>query len=169
MASLTWWISSWQVILLNFSLLVPIKNYFDRFLTIDRCIWSSWYHLQSWKIYIYIYFISGLFYCNSHTKMYFRTYGVFINNSVLSFHFVFQRSCCSIQTIKKTLLKICSFFVSQKIPSADGLNPGQPLPQVGFWSLWDLMCALTQERLLSRAWCLPQHTEVWWPGGKNQV
>lgn len=54
-------------------------------------------------------FFPGFFYCNSQIKVYLSTSHVFISNSVLSFHFIFQRSFCSIQAIKK-LLKICSFF-----------------------------------------------------------
>lgn len=111
-------------------------------------------------------FFSGFFYCNSQIKVYLSTSHVFISNSVLSFHFIFQRSCCSIQAIKNSW-KSVPFFVSQKKTlSADCLSPGQPLHQVGFWSLWELMCAQTQERLPSRDWCLTQQQR---PGGTNRI
>lgn len=166
MGSLTWWISSWQVILLNFSLLVPIKNYFDRSLTL------FWYMHMEFLIsltqleYFFV-VISGFFYCSSHIKVNPSTYHVFINNSVLSFHFIFQRSHCSIQAIKTKLCwKSVPLFVSQKkIPSADCLSPGQPLHPVGFWSTCDLMCTQAQRRLLSGDWCLTQQAKVRWPGG----
>lgn len=80
----------------------------------------------------YIYIISGFFYCNSHTKMYFRTYGVFINNSVLSFHFVFQRSCCSIQTINKTTLENLFFLCFTADTKCRWLKPWTATAPSGF-------------------------------------
>lgn len=100
--------------------------------------------------------------------MYLNTSHVFINNSVLSFHFIFQRFYCSTQAIKtRHSWKSVPFFVPQKkIPSADCLSPGQPLHQEGFWRLWELMCAQTQERLPSRDWCLTQQAKAW--GWRNK-
>lgn len=156
--------------LLNFSLLVRIKNHFDHSLTIDICIWSSWYQLQ---YFFFVVVISGFFYCNSHNKVCLSTYHIFINNSVLSFHFIFQRSCCSVQPIKsRHSWKAVPICISQKkIPSAGCLSPGQPLHQGGFWSrgTW---CVLRHSKgFPAQIWCLSQQAKVWWPGGggANQI
>lgn len=164
MGSLTWWISNWQVILLNFSLLVLIKNYFYHSLTV------FWYMHLVFLISVTQLEIGFALFLISFTIIYISKFTSVLTMSLwitvlLVFISSFRGSHCIIQALENILLQSCYFFVFPKILSADSLNPRQMLYQVGFWRLHGLMCIQTQWRLLSRDWYLMQSKGVMAGGG----
>lgn len=106
---MTEWVSDWQVILLNFSLLVPIRNYFLYSLAVFLVYLLG---VSDNSCTIKIIFFLNLFYYNSHTEVYLGTYSVFIKKKLLvCISFVWGSHCIMQAVEKDSLAKPLLFYI----------------------------------------------------------
>lgn len=105
---MTEWVSDWQVILLNFSLLVPIRNYFLYSLAVFLVYLLG---VSDNSCTIKIIFFLNLFYYNSHTEVYLGTYSVFIKKKITSLYFICLRISLHYAGSRDILLQSRYFFI----------------------------------------------------------